>query len=111
MSTQKTTPIKEFNPTALKGINKHLEFSNWEKEPVIKKITFSDFDDLKNAIYTILDAIEVIGFNGDKIDLGTCGALAQLGKKLLPIEEMNFLDGLLIKKEDSKEAFSKIENL
>jgi hypothetical protein len=107
----KTQPITEFNPTALKEINSNLEFSTWEKEPVIKQITFSDFNDYKNAIYTLFDAIEVIGFNGDKIDLGTCGALAQLGKKLLPNEEMDFLDNLLIKKEDSKNVFSKIENL
>lgn len=107
----KAQPITEYNPTALKEIGKHLEFGNWEKEPVKKEITFLDFDDLKNAIYTIFDAIEVIGFNGDKIDLGTCGALAQLGKKLLPIEEMKFLDNLLIKNEDSKNEFSKIKNL
>jgi hypothetical protein len=111
MSTGKSIEITEYNPTALKEITNHLEFSDWEKEPVVKRITFSDFNDYKNAIYTIFDAIEVIGFNGDKIDLGTCGALAQLGKKLLPIEEMNFLDNLLIKNEDSKNVFSKIEKL
>lgn len=111
MNSQKATQIKEFNPTALKEISKHLEFSNWEKEPVVKKITFSDFEDLRNSIYTIFDAIEVIGFNGAKIDLGTCAALAQLGKKLMPMEEMSFLDDLLIKKEDSKNIFSKIESI
>jgi hypothetical protein len=106
-----TTPIKEYNQKAIVNIGNHLEFNDWEKEPVIKKITFSDFDDLKNSIYTIFDAIETIGFSGNERDLGTCGALAQLGKKLLPTDEMDFLDSLLIKKEDNKEVFSKIKNL
>lgn len=106
-----TAPIQEYNKNALINIAKHLEFSDWEKEPVIKKITFSDFDDLKNSIYTLFDAIETIGFNGNERDLGTCGALAQLGKKLLPTDEMYFLDSLLIKEEDNKEVFSKIKNL
>lgn len=111
MISNEKTKITEYNKTALKEINTDLEFSKWDKEPVTKIITFSYFDELRNAVYTIFDAIEVIGFNGDKIDLGTCGALAQLGKKLLPTDELNFLDRLLIKKEDSSKGFSKIENL
>lgn len=107
----KTKPIREYSTNAIIDIAKHLEFSDWEKEPVQKQITFLNFEDLKNGLFSILNAIEIIGYNGNAIDLGTCGALAELGKKLLPTEEMCFLDSLLIKKADSKEAFSKIENL
>jgi hypothetical protein len=105
------TKPTDYSKNALIDIAKNIEFSDWEKEPVQKQITFSNFEDLKNGLYSILNAIEIIGYKGDATDLGTCGALAELGKKLLPTEEMCFLDSLLIKKDDSKNEFSKIENL
>lgn len=111
MISNENTKITEYNKTALKEISSNLEFSNWEKEPVKKEITFVDFEDLKNSLFSILNAIEIIGYKGDAIDMGTCGALAEIGKKLLPTDEMYFLDSLLINKTDSKSKFSKIENL
>ncbi|TRX39069.1 hypothetical protein [Flavobacterium restrictum] len=108
---EKTTPIREYNKNALIDIAKHLEFSDWEKQPVIKIITHQDFNDLGLNLLTILTAIEFIGFNGQSQDLGTCAGLAQIAQKLLPMNELDFLDSLLIKKEGNKEVFSKIENL
>lgn len=106
----KTKPITEFNPTALKQISDHLEFSNFESEPVIQQITFSSFIELSFAISSIFSAIEAIGFNGDKQDLGTCAGLAVIGRKLLPTYELEFLDSLLIKDDGNKLEFSKIKN-
>lgn len=111
MVSKENTKITEYNPTALKEINTQLEFSDWDKEPVKKEITFSNFEDLKNSLFTIFNAIEIIGYKGDAIDLGTCGALAEIGKKLLPTDEMCFLDSLLIKSNNSKAVYTNIENL
>jgi hypothetical protein len=79
-------------------------------------------DDFKTCVKNFVDvnnyvekskkgSIEFIGFNGQERDLATCSGLAQIGKKLLPTNELEFLASLLIKKENSKEVFSKIENL
>ena len=105
------TPIKEYSKNALINIAKHLEFSNYEREPVTKTITFQDYNDIFLHLNTILSSIETIGFFGQKEDMGLCGGLAQLAQKLLPLNELDFLDSLLIKKEDSKEDFEKIKNL
>lgn len=104
-------PITEYSKKGLKNISEHLELSDWEAEPVVKQITFSNFADLKNSLYSILDAIEIIGYNGEKKDMATCAGLAELAKKMLPTEEMDFLDSLLIKTDNNKKEFSKIENV
>lgn len=109
MSTQKQTTIKEYNPEALKGIDKDLIFGNYEKEPVIKQIAYPDFEGIGIDLRTILNAIEVIGFNGHESDLGICAGLASIAQKLIPSDELDFLDNLLIKTAGSKEYFIKIE--
>jgi len=107
MSTE-THPITEYNPTALKEIDEHLRFSKYSDYPVVKTITYLNFACIMDDLTTILTAIEVIGYQGSKEDLGTCAGLAEIAKKLLPRNEMYFLDSLLIKNEDSKNTFSKI---
>jgi hypothetical protein len=92
-----TKPITEFSPKALKNISDHLEFSNWETEQVLKEVTFSSYIELSHAISSIFSAIETIGFNGEKQDLGMVAGLAIIGRKLLPTSELEFLDSLLIK--------------
>ncbi|MGR3790438.1 hypothetical protein ACUXZJ_05940 [Flavobacterium sp. TN-1] len=106
-----TKPIREYSTNALIDIAKHLEFSDWDKQPVAKIVTYESFDDIDTTLRIIFDAIEFIGFNGQERDLATCSGLAQIGKKLLPTNELGFLDSLLIKKEGNKEVFTKIENL
>ena len=106
-----TIPITGYNKKALINIKKHLEFYDWEKEPVFQPITFSSFSDLNNTIFSLLDAIETIGYNGEKTDLGTCANLACLAKKMLPSEPMEFLDSLLVKDKNNKQEFETIENL
>lgn len=104
-------PIREYNKRALIDIKSSLEFSADEREPVSKEITFSSFIELGYAITNIFTAIEVIAFNGNKMDMATCAGLALLGKKLVPITELEFLDELLIKDEQAKTAMSKIADL
>jgi hypothetical protein len=111
MSTQKNIPITEYNPKALKEISKNLEFGNWEKEPVTKQITYQDYESIGIDLRTILNAIEIIGFNGQVQDLAICASLAKIGEKLLPVNELEFLDSLLIKATENKNEFVKIEKL
>jgi hypothetical protein len=108
-----TNPITEYSPKALKNISKQLKFSAWENEKVLKHVTFSSYIELNHAISSIFSAIETIGFNGEKSDLGLCAGLAIIGRKLLPTDELEFLDDLLIKDEISNPAknFKEIENL
>ncbi|TRX37874.1 hypothetical protein FNW52_02955 [Flavobacterium sp. ZT3R18] len=104
-------PIQEYNKQALIDIEKHLEFSEYSNSQVTKRITYVDFVDIVDDLTTILTAIEVIGFQGSNQDLGTCAGLSQIARKMLPRNEMDFLDSLLIKKEGNKEIFSKIDTL
>jgi hypothetical protein len=107
----KTQPITEYSKEALKEISKHLEFSHYQNNQVIQNKTYENFVDIVDDLATILDAIETIGYQGSNRDLAICGGLAGIAKKMIPRNEMDFLDSLLIKKEDSKTTFSKIENL
>lgn len=107
----KTKSITEYNKEALKEISEHFEFAEYSNSQVIKQTTYANFVDIVDDLSTILDAIEVIGYQGSKQDLGICGGLAGIAKKMIPRSEMDFLDSLLIKKEGSKTIFSKIENL
>ncbi|WP_269686502.1 hypothetical protein [Flavobacterium lacustre] len=94
-----TKTITEYSPEALKNISTYLEFSQFEQEPVLKEMTFSNYSEIGYALSAIFSAIETIGLYGDKADLATCGGLATIGKKLVPDVELEFLDKLLIEKE------------
>lgn len=107
----KTQPITELNKEALKDIGSYIENSNWKEEPVIKKITFNNFSDLNCNISAILQAIEMIGFNGTEIDLSVCASLACIARKLLPNNEMEFLDNLLVKENHTADKFINITHL
>lgn len=105
-------PIREYSKKALINIANHLEFSDkYSKEPVTQNICYTDFESIGIDLITMLNAIEFIGFNGSDKDLGTCAGLAQIAQKMLPNNELKFLDSLLIKTENSKEVFEKIEKL
>lgn len=107
-----TKPIEEYSKNALIDIAKYLEFSEeYSKEPVTKPFNFTDFESIGIDLITLLNAIEFIGYNGTQSDAGTCAGLAQIAQKLLPMNELRFLDSLLIKNESNKEVFSKIEDL
>lgn len=104
-----TKPITEYNANAIIDIAKHLEFSNeYNGEPVIKQLAFTDFESIGIDLITILNAIEFIGYNGSEREAGTCAGLAQIAQKMLPMNELRFLDSLLIKSENNKEVFSEI---
>lgn len=111
MSTQNTIPITEYNPNALKEIRDHLEFSNYSNNQVIQKITNVNYVDVVDNLETILNAIESIGYNGNNKDLGICAGLAGIAKQMIPRAEMEFLDSLLIKTDENKEQFIKIETI
>ena len=97
-----TKPITDVNLQTIRDISEHLQFSDWDKQPVQQTITHNDFNDLALNLGTILQAIEFIGFNGDSRDIGVCAGLAQIAQKILPVNELDFLDRLLLKKEDWK---------
>lgn len=109
----KTNPITEFNKEPLINISNQINLSDYSNEPVFKNVLFQDFSCIGNAIHCILSAIETIGFSGNKEDLAVCGGLAEIAKKLVPLEELEFLDKLLIEKEKfgEKIEFTPIENL
>ena len=104
----KTQPITEYSKKALENVGNYIELNDWEKEPVIKKVTFYNFSDLNCSVSAILQAIEIIGYQGNESDLSTCASLACIARKLLPSEEMEFLDKLIIKEERNKEDFKLI---
>ena len=96
------------NVPALKSIKNTLEFSKSDSEPVKIEVLFGDFNDVGIALTTLLSAIEFIGYNGQKQDLGLCAGLASIAKKLLPNHELDFLDDLLIKnKNQGLQTFSR----
>lgn len=95
-------PITDINLQTLRDISEHIQFSDWDKQPVQQTITHNDFNDIALNISTILQAIEFIGFQGNEKDIAICGGLAQIAQKMLPANELDFLDRLLIKKEDWK---------
>jgi hypothetical protein len=98
----KTKTITDINLQTLRDISDHLQFSEFKQQPVQQTITHTDFNDLALNIGTILEAIEFIGFNGNENHLAICGGLAQIAQKILPINEMVFLDRLLLKTDDWK---------
>lgn len=107
----KTQPITEYSKKALENISNYIELNDWEKEPVIKKATFYNFTDVMCSVSAILEAIEFIGYSGQQQDITTCANLASVARKLLPNEEMEFLDRLLIKEDRTKDDFYPIEKL
>ncbi|PDS23558.1 hypothetical protein [Flavobacterium branchiophilum] len=105
-------PITEYSKNALIDCEKHLKFSNeYVKEPVVQNIHYTNFESIGVDLITILNAIEFIGYNGNETDIGTCAGLANIAIKLLPNNELRFLDSLFIKKENSTEVFEQIKNL
>lgn len=95
-----TKPITEFNPNALKKLK--LEFSDYKTEPVNMQVRFNNFYNVATDLNVLLDAIECLGFETDS-NANTCAGLAQIAKKIIPFNEMSFLDDLFIKKVDFKD--------
>lgn len=107
----KTIPITEYSKKALENVGAYIELNDWEKEPIIKKITFYNFTDLICSVSAILEAIEVIGYNDQQENMTTCANLASVARKMLPNEEMAFIDRLLIKQDMTKNDFQPIKKL
>lgn len=105
----KTNPITEYSKKALENIGNYIELSGWEKEPVTKQMNFYNFSDLIGSVSVILEAIEIIGYDGQQTNIATCANLASVARKMLPNEEMEFLDRLIIKEERNKEDFQTIK--
>lgn len=109
----KTQPITEFNKDELMNVSRLIQFSQYSSTPVVKHTTFQDFACIGHTINCLLSAIEIIGFTGNKEDLAICGGLAEIAKKLLPSDELEFLDKLLVEKEylGEKRIFTPLQNL
>ncbi|MBF7091121.1 hypothetical protein IUY40_06175 [Flavobacterium sp. ALJ2] len=107
----KIIQITEYNKKALEDVGAYIELTDRDKEPIIKKINFYNFTDMMCSVSAILEAIEVIGYNGNKENLYTCASLASVARKMLPSEEMEFLDRLLIKEDRNKDDFQPIKKL
>lgn len=107
----KTQPPIEFNQKALIDIAQYFEFNTDASEPVLKKIDYEDFESIGHDLTVLLDAIEFIGYNGNKSQSGLCSGLAIIARKILPLDELRFLDSLLIKKDNGQTTFRKIEDL
>lgn len=107
----KTIPITEYSKKALENVGTYIGLNDWEKEPIIKKTTFYNFTDLICSVSAILEAIEVIGYAEQLGSMTTCANLASVARKLLPNEEMEFLDRLLIKEDRTKDDFYPIKKL
>jgi hypothetical protein len=91
----KNNNFKQYNAQALKDLNKVL--NSTQKGAINIKINIDEYWELMEMIETILETIEFIGFNGSENELTKVGILAKTARKLLPINECNFLDNLLIK--------------
>jgi hypothetical protein len=105
-----TKKITHYNKVALQKADIYIKLSDQDNAPVQKRITFFNHSDLHCNILSILSAIEFMGLNGNKDDLITCGCLANLAQKLLPSDEMEFLDGLIIRDSSNKNDFVTIES-
>ncbi|QYS88022.1 hypothetical protein [Flavobacterium davisii] len=107
-----TEQFTEYNKKTLININEHLKNSgDFINLPVKKSIHYEDFTSLGIDLMIILNAIECIGYKGENKNLILCAELASIAQKLIPTNELLFLDSLLIKEENSKEVFSKIADL
>lgn len=104
-----TKKITHYNKVALQNADIYIKLSNRDKEPIQKQITFYNHSDLHCTISEILSAIEFIGFNGKEPDLVTCASLANLAQKLLPSNEMEFLDKLIIQDQTNEKDFVTID--
>jgi len=107
----KKKPITEINVNALK--KNHLAFGTTKDNPIEVNVTFYNHTDVINSINSILEAIAIIGRTENGNDLYICGSLAELGQKILPYDEAQFLDELLIKNTSSipVQEFKTVENL
>lgn len=93
----KNKPITKYNANAIKEINKYLEFDSSSDNPIRVEYSFEDFESIAVTIRTLLNAIETIGYSGSSTkDLGLCAGLAEIANKLLPLNELDFLDRLLL---------------
>lgn len=91
-----TKNYTQFNETAIKDINKVLEFGN-EKENIKVSFTIKEHWEIEDMLESILEAIIFYGNYGNEKDLQNISSLASLAKKLLPKKQLEFLDNLLIK--------------
>ncbi len=91
-----TKPITEVNINALK--KNPLTHRDSEVEPVKIELDFYNYSHVINTIANIFEAIEIIGTDSSEANnLFICSTLASVGKKLLPQQEAEFLDDLLLK--------------
>lgn len=96
----KNTKIKQYNPEAFKIIDKFLDFSEYRFSPVKGTFNNANFEEIGIDLITILSAIETIGYTGVERDIGLCAGLAGIAKKMIPTNELEFLDSLLIPKKN-----------
>jgi vesicle coat complex subunit len=89
------------NEKALNYIKNIIESRNnvgLTQKEVKQTITHKSYEDLAQNVYFLLEAIEIIAMDGSGNNSGIISWLADLGKKIMPMEEMQFLDTLLLEK-------------
>lgn len=123
MKTQQNENIKEINLDSFSRINSFLKKvkpieeneENEENESVELKIGFYSHYELICNISCLLDGISILSIDSnapEKDNLRVIYALSNIGRKLIPFEEMDFLDDMMFKKSyRDNENFEKIENL
>ncbi|HBV14944.1 hypothetical protein [Chryseobacterium carnipullorum] len=110
--------ISKININAISDINKFINSScNQEEksnEALHINVPFGGYHDLMSEISSLLDIIHILAWDstiseGDKVD--NIRVLATMVKKILPMDEAEFLDKLIFKDHSSKEKdFMNIEN-
>jgi hypothetical protein len=112
--------IKEINASTIADINELLENVYPErfddnKEVIEKTIGFFSHEDIICNLGLMVKGIEILSLNSgapDKNTLEVIYGLSTMIKKLLPYDEMSFIDDLILKKtQESKQKFINIHNI
>lgn len=117
MNTENNNTIKVFNKTALINCNELLSNLNLKREPnqrIKVELDFFNYFDLSAKTESILDAIQIIAYD-DKADVNRKNSaiydLVGIVKKMLPHNEMEFLDSLFLDPTENKNHFININKL
>ncbi|MGE5944972.1 MAG: hypothetical protein ACM31G_11600, partial [Flavobacteriales bacterium] len=93
------TPVNNENAVNyLKNILESRNNGGLSNKEVKQTITHGSYNELGSTIYFILEAIEIIAVEGNGNNQGVIAGLAELGKKLMPEDEFELLDSLLLEK-------------
>lgn len=117
MNTENTNTIEVFNKKALIDFNNLLGNLNLKREPqerIKVELDFFNYFDLSAKTTSVLDAIQIIAYD-DRVDVNSKNSaiydLAEIVKKMLPHNEMEFLDSLFLEPTENKTDFININKI